>query len=260
MPRTSGARKYLLDTSVFYERIKLDTPEFLAKLDQVAGGQRFGAYYSIIELNAGLLKTWVDFYKLVENYQDVPSAISQATNWWGRSSTSVGILHALNARMNSVVSCSDVDRYLDYLEASISTSVIIFEDMVKQFIGEFSAHPLARFYDMHRGDFDRFLSTCTDHKIVHMGAYLEDQKENLQDLSKYIDEEITKHNTSRNRSLKALVGSAVISPLDTERPTNNRKYGDLLIALNAPNSQIVISKDTAFDILCSGLGKKYLNF
>ena len=261
MAKSKKHPNVLLDTSIFYERLKLNPPKFSSKLDRIVTGNKYGVYYSIIELNLGLIKYWVDFYNLVSEIRDVPSSIAEATNWHGRRSTYVGILHSLNARMNQVVSCDDVDRYLDYLEATIANSTTLLEDTVKGFIGEFSKHPLSKLLYLTRDDHANFIVKCEEHKIVPISSYLVKQKKALEELEAYIDDELTRHNTQRNRGLKVLVSDAIADPLDCDKKiTKNRKYGDILIALDAPKSQILVSKDTAFEVLCNGLGKQYLNF
>lgn len=261
MPKRSTKRpknNATYDTSILYEILKQNPKTFNSTIDSLGFDDKFCLYYSLIELNMGLVKTFVSYFELVEKYGDKAKAEAKASDFFGRGTKDTLILQSLITRLNEVSDNRNIESYLDQIEAAIKHAYIMIESSVKAFMGEFADHPLSKFHAWDREDYPAFMNLTTDYKVVDIANYLESLKLELTSVRDYIDAELNNHNTKKLKELRVIIDRAVKTPDLCNMYKLNRKYGDTLIALNTSSNHTLITTDWSFDMLSAGLGKEHI--
>ena len=248
--------KYFLDTSVFYECIKMGAGEFETHLVKYAPGRRYAAYYSVMELNARLFYEAVQHYKDVEQMRDVPRALVKLSNKFSPASKARGVIFYSYLLRRSDIP-QQYDLYLIHLEAMIMDMNDRLKNLVKDFRGFFQDHDLANLDTYSKADYDELVEAC--------GKY--DRKESLKDFW-------THATGSVKRMLRAL---------DTEKEDKGKlnkrqqelekflksvdsageaiKYNDvadLVIAMECPRNQTLVAKDKIFAVFAPLLDKRQI--
>lgn len=239
----SSKSKYLIDTSIFSEMFKNDLSTFETFISSYAGGRRFAAYYTAIELNRGFLQTMVEHHQKVLELQNAPAAVILLSNKYGTRKSKYGnILQAYMMRFAGSAS-GDYRVYSATLESVIFDMTDRANDLVKRFIGHFEKHALAALSLYANEDYDDFLKRCKTSGDVDFKDFWFDHETQIYKMRERILNKcprLKKAELELFYFLEELLGGS-IEP-DYEHTS------DFAISLECPRSHKMVAHDKSFDM------------
>jgi hypothetical protein len=254
-----GKKSHVLDTSIFIEQLKFSPPTFLSKLNSGCGPNRNTLYFCLIEFRRGLLHSWVEYFQNVEALQDISSAVALASESFKiRELKNHVLLESILFKLNGQIQSGDIDLYLAQLEHAIFEVQEMTARLAKKIIGNFKDHPLLAAPLSSREDYGHFLELCKEQYVVNLDLFLSTHTEELQLLMAYLSSTTFKgKDAARASVVSALIEQALNDPKKCSMKRANLKYGDIIIALDTPAQNTIVSKDTLFKLLSEGLGKSH---
>lgn len=238
----SNKDKYLLDTSIFLEMFKSDQKVFEQKIEDCAGGRRFAAYLTAIELNRGFLNKLVSHYKKVDEIQDVAAAIVILSNeFGGRTSKYGNILEAYMIRFSGGVS-GDPRVYLSALESVLFDMTDRVNELIKHFVGHFEDHALAALSLYSNEDYEDFLEKCKSSSDVDFEEFWVDYANQLYKLRDKIlakAPRLTKDELELLEFVEATMGGGDVS---------YQHKSDFAISLDCPRAYEMVAHDHSFEL------------
>lgn len=250
-------QKYFLDTTIFYECIKMEASEFEEKLKQYAPGRKHAAYYTVIELNRGLFYVLIQHYRNVERMQDVPRALIELSNKFGGRKSKIGLiaLAYIMDKFGKVDGC--YQRYLVELELAMADMNDKFKDLVSSFMGSFKDNPIANLNIYSREDYDALINAREESESI---SYSEDFWYKMRpSVAKMREALQVKVDSGKNLGKqKAALLTFLESMSDINQITKYKSIGDLIVALECPKNYKIIAKDRWFAILAPLLSREHI--
>ncbi|HSW66189.1 MAG TPA: hypothetical protein VLI54_03570 [Bacillota bacterium] len=246
-----------LDTSIFIEQIKHTPSAFLSRLYQNSPGSRNTLYYCLIEFRLGLLHSWVEYFKSVEALGDVHMAISVASETFRiRELKNHALLQATLSYLNDSIHPHDIDLYLAQVESAIFEIQEMTQRIIRRVEGNFEGHPVLAATLNSREDYGEFLRICKEDYVVSLQGFLKQREGEIGGLLQYLRAQSFKgRDGPRAQAVCLLLEAALAQPDKCDMKSKNRRYGDIVIALDSPKQNIILTKDALFRLLSDGLGK-----
>lgn len=242
----SNKPKDLLDTSIFSEMFKNDLPTFEAFISSCAGGRRFAAYYTAIELNRGFLQTMVEHHQQVLELQNVPAAVTVLSNKFGvRRSKYGNILHAYMLRFSGSIP-ADYRIYSAQLESVIFDMTDRANELVKRFIGHFEDHALAALSLYSNEDYDDFLERCSTSSNIDFEDFWADHDAQIYKMREKILNKFDKHLRVKKEELELFYFLEEL--LGGNIKPDYKHTSDFVISLECPRSYNMVAHDKSFDM------------
>jgi hypothetical protein len=240
---------YFLDTSIFHELFKLGQKEFNIKINQCAGGARFAAFYTAIELNRGFIQTLVRHYKKVEELQDVASAWVILSNEFGaRPSKRGAILVSYMLKYQQSIP-ANYKLYLASLEIIITDITDKASLLVKQFIGHYGDHALSSLGLYSSNEYEQFLKDCKEYGSLDLTEVWVDSDEQLMGMYEKLVSQ------SRYKKIDLDTLNFIEALLMDDYKTKYPHIDDLVISLECPQPHKMVAKDRSFETLIPLQGK-----
>lgn len=248
----------IFDTSIYPELLKASYPEFIAEIEKYPVTKKYGLYFSIIELNLGLIKSWVEYFEEVEDKKDISIAKAIMSDKYGRQSKNYIILDSLNTQFNDVTPNKDISGYLAQLEGTIFLAVTIINNSVKSFVGNFNRYELASFQVDYREEYGAFLKKCKLNRITELKNYLAGNSKKLKLMDIYINEQLKTKDNAELRKWNMLIKQALSDSSMCDTYRLNQKYGDIVIALELQRRHKLLTTDGSFDLLATAIDKPHI--
>lgn len=246
-----NSKSFLLDTSIFIEKCKYPgIQKFLEK--KKSGGHRLvSAFFVLYEYKIGFVMGLIDFYFMVEAYDEIDKALVKWSEKWGRASKNALIYTAMILRIVKSIDNDDIKSFLEKLEYVIFDEVNNFDTFLDGLVGDFQNDEIVRFRIRTKDDFFDFKNLYNQRKTIPLDNFWE---KNIDSLKKMLNsEELKKKYNKIFKHLKSIEEDCV-------KANNfhcNRTIGDAVIATDCSTKRILLSKDKSFEVLCTSLNKKF---
>lgn len=259
MTKSDIAERFFLDTSIFMQIISLDADLKKFTLTKLTThGKSAASYMTIIELNKYFLVLAIKMHKTVTELRDVPAALIELSNGYGRETNYRLILEGLVQR--NLIAENKAGHYKIYA-AQLETLIVTLQDeiynMVNHFYGSFANHPIVKSRIYSILDFQDHLKIIEEHKDID---YIDVWKKNINQLRTaevYFSK--NKPTNKLKREVSEVVGRVLREP-ETKQNTRNfpasRHYGDLTVGLDSPMKFRILAHDHSFEIISESLGKQ----
>jgi len=220
--------------------------------------QRWSSFYVLMEYKRSVVKTLIDLY-FVAKEEKTPSDALHYFQEGFRTRQNKIILSAIATLLEDSEIANDKSRFLVKLETLVLGSLQFFQDLIDQYIENKTGCSLGKTL-IQQGipteeAYRRFLEEIDCVKSCSLEKFLRSKKNQL----KRLIGEGEKAPHDRNKGFQealSLIKSA-IETLDTlKSKTNCMKVGDIIIALELPKRQQLLTFDRGFESSCQILGKK----
>lgn len=251
--------KYVLDTSILFENIKRE-PDFVPQYLFENNYQRLYALHLVlIEFRLGLLLTWIKFYLEVYATRDRRSVRMKTSNSFSTREKGLDIiLNELSLTLHSSVQ-GEVDDYLAQVESCIIYADKSVSTIIEKYTGNFDDNPISTFKINSAKDFENFVKTCEENRILDLSSYFTKNRNKLAVIKEYItNSKFTVKEKPYAETIFKLVDFALSNPEKCNMVSHNRKYGDITIALDATANYTILTTDNSFKILCPALTKPHI--
>ncbi len=162
--------KYLFDTTVYYHLFEY-SEDFQQFLDDkfINNGRTYTLNLVLLELRIGLIKTFIEYYQMVERLRDAKKAhtiFRRRSGNFNRDYQKVTILtENILPSVDTVINNGDINKYLAQLEAAISNTAIKIRKLTGNVRGEFADHQLLKFDLLEASEYPDYIKVCEDMKF-----------------------------------------------------------------------------------------------
>lgn len=250
----------LLDTSVILEYFKENPTSAQSKLSKaLKGGRSYAAYFTIIEINSYCIVEMIKLHEAILEYKDSGTAIKKMSNAWGRAPKYHMILIGLLLDEHSSINHKEYRKFAAQVEATIVDFQDRLYNLVSQFEGHFSDHPIVKSRVLSNNDFSLLRADVTVNKIDYDEVFRHYKKQLQFAADYFIDLKTQKKLLVMERDVEKLVNEAMNEP-----PTlSDKKHrGDLIVSLSSSKGRKILAHDVSFATIAPSLGKdtEYIDF
>lgn len=248
--KKDAVRKYLLDTSIQIERVKFS--DFDKKISQLASsGSLYTSNFVYYEYKVGIILSFIEFYYVVKAYNDVSIALNKWSDRIGRDPKYQLINQGILAKVNKSINFSDVQDYLDKLEATILYLIHYFDRNIKGRCGNFAGDEIVKFDLYNSSSYQAFKELYESRKKMPLVAFWQ---QNHESLVKLVNCRLLEDKYKKFHSYLSQIKDD-ISKADSYWP--NKMTGDAVIAADSPRDYVIITLDNIFEHLATALNKEF---
>ena len=245
-------KKLLLDTSIQIK--KITRPSIQKLIERLKSDYDVNSsFFVLYEFKSGLIRNLIEFYFAVKVY----NTIEEAIDYWSdkfqkRELKNKLLLDAVMVKINDSINTRNKDEYLAQLETAIFYIISSFKTDIKNMVGNFQNDEIVKFKITGRDDYDKFLETYSNRKYIPLDKFW---TINLKELDKLLADK-SKFNTEDYEKVYEHLVKIKNDCENANKIATNKKIGDVVIAVDCPQSYIIVSLDNFFQILCKIVGKK----
>lgn len=257
-------QKYILDTSILFENISQDTNVVLDRLNSNNINRRYHLNHSLIEFRLGLLHNWIGFYLDVLATQDVKGAkrrLAKVINYKPRQGSTHMLLEALLSQVFTSLEVGNVGLYLVQIEECINYAQTSLDLLSLKIKGSNADHHLLKPRFINVDDYDDFNRRCKADYVVDLATLFTVRGGRFRELVAHLKQlSLSGQNAKRVSTMIVLIEQGLNMTQKVNSKLRNRRYGDIVIAMDTPSGYHVLSSDTSFKFLCDGLGKTFIDY
>jgi len=212
----------------------------------------------LMEFKRSVVKTLIDLY-FVAKEEKTPSDALHYFQEGFRTRQNKIILSAIATFLEDSEIANDKLRFLVKLETLILGSFQYFQDLIDQYIENKTGCPLGKTSILEglpiEEAYRRFLEEIDCVRSCSLEKFLMSKKNQLKRL--IVEGEKAPHDRNKGFQEGLLLIKSAIGTLDTlKAKTNCMRIGDIIIALEVPKRQQLLTFDRGFESSCQILGKR----
>ncbi len=244
----------LLDTSFQIERIKWEE-EFSQHVNKLSSDHDiYSSYFVLYEFKISLIHSLIQFYYLVQLYDNPSDALMKLSDKIGREPKNQLIIQGLIQRVYDSISTRDIKSYLRKVEFLILDSQQMFSNRLKGLVGGFAGDEIVKYKIETSEDYEGFTELYKKRKSIPLDNFWLINAEKLKLLLQSTT--LKKDYVDMFKKLEEVSGDVT----KANNFSTNKKIGDAVIAVDCPADYTIVTIDNSFSHLCPPLGKKHLKY
>jgi len=260
----SHGDKYVLDTSILFENISQDNGTVLKKLSDNGITRRYHLNHCLIEFRLGLLQNWIGFYLDVLATQDIPGAkrrLGKRINFQPRQGSNYMLLDGLLSEICGRLEAGTPALFLPQIEECISYAQTSLKLLSGKIVGSNDDHHILRPEFIAVDDYEEFHRRCKEDYVVDLSEIFATKRSRFVELVDYLKSLPLKGKEKKlAESMIKLIEQGLADVSKVNLKTQNRRYGDIVIAMDTTSNYRILSSDNSFKLLCGGLKKNFLDY